>query len=60
VQNIPQPQKSFWTHPMELHGDVGHVKSHFGPFGDCVGDGARWVHGLRKTFRRLRNCFGRT
>jgi hypothetical protein len=26
---------------MELHGDVGHVKSHFGPFGDSVGDGAR-------------------
>ena len=23
--------------PMELLGDVGHVKSHFGPFGDSVG-----------------------
>jgi hypothetical protein len=21
---------------MELLGDVGHVESHFGPFGDCV------------------------
>jgi hypothetical protein len=25
--------KSFWTHPMELLGDVGDVESHFGPFG---------------------------
>jgi hypothetical protein len=24
-------QKSFWAHPMELLGDVGHVESHFGP-----------------------------
>jgi hypothetical protein len=38
VPNVPQPQKSFWTHPMELQGDVGHVKSHFGPFGDTVGN----------------------
>jgi hypothetical protein len=22
--------------PMELLGDMGHVESHFGPFGDCV------------------------
>ena len=27
--------KSFMTHPMDLQGDVGHVESHFGPFGDC-------------------------
>ena len=27
----------FWTHLMELLGDVGHVKSHFGLFGDSVG-----------------------
>ena len=26
-----------WTHLMELLGDVGHVKSHFGLFGDSVG-----------------------
>jgi hypothetical protein len=25
VPNIPLAQKSFWTHPMELLGDVGHV-----------------------------------
>jgi hypothetical protein len=24
--------KSFWTHLMELLGEVGHVESHFGPF----------------------------
>jgi hypothetical protein len=34
-QHIPQAQKSFWTHPIEHLGDVGHVESHFGPFGDC-------------------------
>ena len=28
--------ESFWTHPMELLGDVGHVESRFGPFGDSV------------------------
>jgi hypothetical protein len=46
VPNIPQPQKSFGTHPMELQGDVGHVESRFGPFGDSVGVGARKEHGL--------------
>jgi hypothetical protein len=29
-------KKSFWTHMMELLGDVGHVESHFGSFGDSV------------------------
>jgi hypothetical protein len=29
-------EKSFWTHMMELLGDVGHVESHFGSFGDSV------------------------
>ena len=28
--------ESFWAHPMELLGDVGHVESRFGPFGDSV------------------------
>jgi hypothetical protein len=40
VPNIPQPQKLFWTHPMELEGDVGLVESCFGPFGESVGVGA--------------------
>ena len=34
-------QKSFWTHPIELHGDMGHVESCFGSFGDGVSVGAR-------------------
>jgi hypothetical protein len=25
-----------WTHMMELLGDVGHVESRFGPFGDSA------------------------
>jgi hypothetical protein len=33
---IPQAQKSFWTHPIEHQGDVGHVESHFGLFRDSV------------------------
>jgi hypothetical protein len=38
---VPLAQKSFWTHPMEHLGDVGHVKSRFGPFGDTVSFSAR-------------------
>jgi hypothetical protein len=34
-------EKSLCTHPMELLGDVGHVKSCFGPFGDGVKVNAR-------------------
>jgi hypothetical protein len=33
--NLPQAQKS-WTRPIEHLGDVGHVKSHFGPLRDSV------------------------
>jgi hypothetical protein len=36
VPNVPQALKMFWTNPMELVGDVGHVESHFGPFGGSV------------------------
>jgi hypothetical protein len=41
VLNIPQAQKSFWTHPIEHQGDIGHVESHFGPFGESLSIGAR-------------------
>jgi hypothetical protein len=41
VLNIPQAQKSFWTHPIEHLGDMGHVESHFGPFRDSVSIGVR-------------------
>jgi hypothetical protein len=60
ASNIPQAQKSFWTHPMVLLGDVGHVESRFGPFGDSVNVGARWVHGLHQMYHRLRNHIGHT
>jgi hypothetical protein len=42
---------------MELLGDMGHVKSCFGPFGDNVSVSARQVHGLRQTYHSLWNCF---
>jgi hypothetical protein len=29
-------QMLFWTHPIELLGDVGHVESHFSLFGEIV------------------------
>ena len=38
---VPFAQKSFWTHPLELLGAVGHVESHFFPFGDNVNVSAR-------------------
>ena len=45
---------------MEILGDTGHVESRFGPFGDDVRVGVRQVHGLRQTYHRFRNHFGRT
>jgi hypothetical protein len=45
---------------MELLGDVGHVDSSFGSFGDGASVGARKVQGLRQTYRRLSNHFGCT
>jgi hypothetical protein len=41
VSNIPQAQISFWMYLKELLGDVGHVESHFGLFGDSVNIDAR-------------------
>jgi hypothetical protein len=41
VLNVPQAQKSFWTHLMELLGDVGPVEPCFGLFGDSVNVDAR-------------------
>jgi hypothetical protein len=45
---------------MELVGDVGHVESHVGPFGDSVSVNATLVHGLRQTYHMLWNHFGCT
>jgi hypothetical protein len=35
VSNVPQAQKSFWTHPLELLVDKAQVEARFGSFGDC-------------------------
>ena len=40
--------------PDELLADVGHVESSFSPFRDGVSVSARWVHGVRQTYHRLR------
>jgi hypothetical protein len=45
---------------MELLGDVGKVEARFGPFRDSVNLDARYGHGLRRTYQRLGNHFGRT
>jgi hypothetical protein len=42
---------------MELLGNVGHVESCFGLIGDGVSIGGREVHGLRRTYRGLKNRF---
>jgi hypothetical protein len=34
VPNVPLAKKSFWSHKLELLGDVGNVESGFRPFGD--------------------------
>jgi hypothetical protein len=58
--NVPQAQKSFWTHPMELLGDLGHVESRFGLFEDSVSVGARQLQGLCQMYHMLENHFGHT
>ena len=46
--------------PDGIAGDEAQLKDHFGPFGDSTNLDARSVHGLRRTYHRLKNCFGRT
>ena len=41
-------------------GDEAQVEAHFGTFGDSANLDARKVHGLRRTYHRLGNRFGRT
>jgi hypothetical protein len=57
ASSVPSAQKSFWMHPMELLGDVGHVESCFCLFGDSANLDARWMHSLRRTYHRLRKSF---
>jgi hypothetical protein len=47
---------------MELVGDMGHVESCFGPFRDSVSVSVSEINvlGLRQTYHRLWNHFGRT
>jgi hypothetical protein len=47
-------------HPMVLLGDEAQVDARFIPFGDSANLDATQVHGLRQTYHRLRNHFGRT
>ena len=45
---------------MVILGDEAQVEASIGPFGDSVNLDARSVHGLRRTYHRLGNHFGRT
>ena len=58
--DVPYAHKSFWTQPMVTLGYKAQVEAQFGPFGDSANLDARPVHGLRRTYYRLRNHFGRT
>jgi hypothetical protein len=40
---------------MELLGDVGHVESRFGPFIHIANLDVRYVHGLCRTYHRIKN-----
>jgi hypothetical protein len=44
-------------HPMEFQDDEAQVEARFGPFGDSANLDARYVHGVRRTYHRLRNHF---
>jgi hypothetical protein len=45
---------------MGLLGDEAQVQARVGPFGDSATLNARLVHGLRRTYSRLRNSIGGT
>jgi len=45
---------------MELLGDVAQVEARFGPFVHSANIDTRQEHGLRRTYNRLGNRFGRT
>jgi uncharacterized membrane protein len=42
---------------MEFQDDEAQVEARFGPFGDSANLDARYVHGVRRTYHRLRNHF---
>ena len=45
---------------MVLLGDEAQLEARFGLFGDSANLDASSVHGLRRTYHRLGNYFGRT
>jgi hypothetical protein len=45
---------------MGLLADEAQVETRFGPFGDSANLDARLVHGLRRTYRMLKNSIGDT
>jgi hypothetical protein len=45
---------------MVLLGDKAQVEVHLGLFGHSANLDTRWVHGLRQTYNRVKNHFGRT
>ena len=46
--------------PLVLLGDEAQVQARFGLFRDSTSLDTRYVHGLRRTYHRLGNRFGRT
>jgi hypothetical protein len=42
---------------MVLLGDEAQVKARFSLFGDSANLDTRWMHGLRRTYHRLRKTF---
>jgi hypothetical protein len=48
------------VHPMVLLGNNGQEEARFGPFGDSVNLGVRYVHGLCRMYYRHENHFGHT
>jgi hypothetical protein len=45
---------------MVLLGDEAQMDARFSPFGDSANLDARYVHGLHRTYHRLKNHIGHT
>jgi hypothetical protein len=58
MPNVSRVWKSLWAQSMVLLGGVCQVKARFDPFGDSVNLNAREVHGLRRTYHRLKIILG--
>jgi hypothetical protein len=60
VPNVPSALKSFWTQPMVLLDDWGHVESHLFLFGDSVVSVQDRCTACAKCTIGSKNCFGHT